>query len=377
MKTRTEIYHSYWHLFVGVCFIALFSLHSCEDPEHKDKNSFDRKDMLTHLADQYILPGFEDVTAKAKELEEAINDFTANPNLTQLATCQELWHQAYMSFMMVNSFNFGPAAESGTKKSMVEEIGTWPVNVSLVETRVQEGNLDFTNFDRDARGFLAMEYLLFPLSKTKESLVSEYQSSTNRRQYLQALANHSTSYLEAVLASWRGDFRSAFIQNNGTSIGSSISEMYNEFVKSFEAVKNFKLGLPLGLRAGQMQTEPQRVEALYSGNSFQYMRKHIEALESIWTGVSPNAIQGNSWKQYLEASPGGADLVSMTENQIMNYTMALDQVDTTQVFTSMVSSNDPQLISLHTELQKHIRFYKSDMSSLLGITITFSSNDGD
>jgi uncharacterized protein len=43
----------------------------------------------------------------------------------------------------------------------------------------------------------------------------------------------------------------------------------------------------------------------------------------------------------------------------------------------LVAQNHPTVDALHTELQKHTRFFKSDMSSLLGIAITFSSGDGD
>ena len=40
--------------------------------------------------------------------------------------------------------------------------------------------------------------------------------------------------------------------------------------------------------------------------------------------------------------------------------------------------NEPETVEeFRLELQKHTRFFKSDMSSVLGIAITFSSGDGD
>jgi hypothetical protein len=42
-----------------------------------------------------------------------------------------------------------------------------------------------------------------------------------------------------------------------------------------------------------------------------------------------------------------------------------------------VQSAPTAATNFHTELQKHTRFFKSDMSSLLGLAITFSSGDGD
>jgi hypothetical protein len=44
---------------------------------------------------------------------------------------------------------------------------------------------------------------------------------------------------------------------------------------------------------------------------------------------------------------------------------------------SLITTNPQPAIDLHTELQRHTRFFKSDLSSLLGLTITYSSGDGD
>jgi len=43
----------------------------------------------------------------------------------------------------------------------------------------------------------------------------------------------------------------------------------------------------------------------------------------------------------------------------------------------MINQKMPILLDVFTELSKHTHFLKSDMSSLLGISITYTSNDGD
>jgi hypothetical protein len=45
--------------------------------------------------------------------------------------------------------------------------------------------------------------------------------------------------------------------------------------------------------------------------------------------------------------------------------------------SELIRSNPQALVALHTEMQKLTRFIKSEMSSLLGISITYSSGDGD
>lgn len=74
---------------------------------------------------------------------------------------------------------------------------------------------------------------------------------------------------------------------------------------------------------------------------------------------------------------GGSELIALTEAQWSKVEDALNAVPTDQPFSVLVANEHPAVDALHTELQKHTRFFKSDMSSLLGIAITFSSGDGD
>jgi predicted lipoprotein len=45
--------------------------------------------------------------------------------------------------------------------------------------------------------------------------------------------------------------------------------------------------------------------------------------------------------------------------------------------SDLIVTNFQLVDALHTELQRHTRFFKSEMASLLSLTITFSSGDGD
>mgnify|MGYP007059449494 CR=1 FL=1 len=45
--------------------------------------------------------------------------------------------------------------------------------------------------------------------------------------------------------------------------------------------------------------------------------------------------------------------------------------------SELITTDAGRLENLHTEMQKLTRFFKSELSSLLGISITYSSGDGD
>ena len=55
----------------------------------------------------------------------------------------------------------------------------------------------------------------------------------------------------------------------------------------------------------------------------------------------------------------------------------LSALDSQTPLHAMIIGQSPQLERLFAELTKHTRFIKSEMSSLLGISITYASGDGD
>ena len=129
------------------------------------------------------------------------------------------------------------------------------------------------NFDRDTRGFPALEYLFF---KNSGLLLSD----AGRRSYAEAVVNHLEARVQDVETAWNA-YRSDFVNNDGTDVGSSTSQLYNEFVRSFESIKNFKVGLPAGKRPGQTMAAPELAEGYYSGLSREFLKQHIAAIEAL------------------------------------------------------------------------------------------------
>lgn len=362
-----------WMLFAAVVVVTT----SCKDEGNEGENdSFDRKLMLTNYADNLIIPSLEELDAATGVLLSSAITFDTEKNISNLTALQDAWLDAYAKFQYANAWNFGPGGEQGLKKALIEEIGTFPVSETKINDNITANNTNFSDFNRDARGFLAMEFLLFSLTDDNNAVLSRFLTEPNASVYLLALANHLKDNTAAVKNAWVSDYRTAFINNDGTSVGSSTSQLYNEFVRSFETIKNFKLGLPIGNRPGQVTTEPTRVEAYYSGQSVEMMKLHMKAIEDIWYGKSKTGTDGVGFKDYLLSVTGGADLVTATEAQLSVLNAALTAVPNTRL-SEQVNSNKTQLENLYVEFQKHTRFFKSDMSSLLGIAITYSSGDGD
>jgi uncharacterized protein len=360
---------------VGLTTVLVNVWVSCSD-DTKAEPDFDRTVLLQNMADNIITPAYADLSVKVTSLQSASTTFTQNPTLTTLTTAQHAWEETYLVWQYANAFNFGPSSEEGLRKGLIEEIGTFPVSETKINTILSSGIYNLSDFNRDARGFLAVEFLLFSLIDDNQEIVDGFSSSI-RKKYLNDLIANIKLRLDDVNTAWNGVYKSTFTSNDGTDVGSSTSQLYNEFVRSFEAIKNFKVGLPLGKRPGQTQIEPQLVEAYYSGTSVKMFKSHIAAIENIWLGRKKDGTDGIGFEEYLQNVTGGSDLIAATKAQLELVKSTMNAIPETPRFSAQLLSAPTSIDAFHTELQKHTRYFKSDMSSLLGIAITFSSGDGD
>jgi predicted lipoprotein len=363
--------------FMVICF-SLFVLSACEKEKTSEEGAFNREEMLLNYADNLILPAYQEAHNAAIKLADEVDLFVAQTTTEQLLSLKNAWVNAYAKWQFVKAYNLGPAAPQGFQKSLLEEIATFPVSESKIDQLLSSGNFNLNDFNRDSRGYLAVEYLIYGnINQNATEVLELFNNQQHRKNYLLACANHIKSKLNEVLVQWNTSYKPIFLSNIGTDVGSSTSILYNEFIKSFESIKNFKIELPLGKRPGQTKAEPQLVEAYYSGLSIYFLKLHLQYMQQIYFG---SALSGNKelgFKHYLETVTGGKELVETTLIQWDNVLKAAELLTDNTPLSQLVVDNPESVETLRMELQKHTRFFKSDMSSLLGIAITFSSGDGD
>jgi predicted lipoprotein len=372
--------------FIAALFLG-FGVQSCNNNSsgpNEDDKKFDRAVFLRETATNLIVPAYRDTRERIAALQSATERFAASPENQTLQEARQAWILAYTTWLRAAPFDFGPAESPfGTLR---ENIAVFPINPRLTEQFIAESRTDLNNFNRDTRGLLGIEYLLFAANVQETiRLFTADENAAKRRAYLAAIMNDVKKRVDATAEPWlrAGDasFVEEFARNNGTSVGTSTSMLFNEFVKSYEALKNFKIGVPFGFRAGQTVAAPQNIEAPYSQMSLEFMRIHLQIIEDVWAGKTTTATGGTldftGFEEYLASVQGGAELITATKNQLTQLKTALENVPTTPTLSELITQNHPSLRVLHDEAQKMTRFFKSDMSSLLGISITFSSGDGD
>lgn len=349
---------------------------SCGSDTGPIVDSYDRTSMLTKLADEVIIPSYDSARAALSELRSAYEQAATDGDISA-SDVDDLRRQYLTSvrrWQRVVTFNFGPA--EGSLGTLAQELATFPCDTAAIEQRIASSDTSTANFRRDTRGFAGLDYLLFARSAEQVSKELTGPESTKRRDYLSSVLSRADTELSAVAAAWKSSYRAVFISRNGTDAGSSVSLLLNELNKSFELLKNYKLGLPLGLRAGQTMAEPTKIESNYSGVSYELLGLHYSSIKEIWSGRLANGTQIPSFRSYLQTVVNGPRLIEETEAQFSRIDAAYGMVSQSNM-SEQIRSNPQALVALHTEMLKLTRFIKSEMSSLLGISITYSSGDGD
>lgn len=355
--------------FIPVVMLSMIV--SCGDDDSTSELGFDRGAMLVSIADGLIIPNFESLQASVDALSIAIANFNNDPNEASLVAVQAAWVAAVTDYQHCSAFGFGPGNLPLGPFATV--IGVFPVDEVNVEANIVDPDFNLaSSFKRDIRGLFAIEYLIFRSGLSNAEVVAGFDQ--DRKDYLVLIVDELKTITDDIVSEWNTTYRSEFIANDGTSAGSSVSLLYNEFVKDYENLKNFKVELPAGLTAGQTEADPTLVEAYYSGISTDLIENHFESSKNIWQGRSRNGQDLVGFEEYLNEVVGGPSLVSQTQTALSSIDEAIEGIPQGPLSSNVEA---PKVEIVRDLLQANTPNFKSSMSSLLGISITFNSGDGD
>lgn len=359
-----------------VCLTALTSCSSDEETDPGQKTEYDRQAMLVNYSDNLIVPGYQAFKTEAAELSNAVAAFAATPNAATLADARTAWQETSLAWQVVSVYEFGPADQEMLRTN----INIYPTATTQIENNIGGTyNLQATA-NLAAKGLPALDYLLY--GKASEAAVLALYTSdakaANRKKYLQDVANLVKEHAEAVYDGWTsGNYAATFKQSPGTAVGSAVGNLVNQLNYEIDLTKRAKVGIPAGkFTAGTPL--PEKVEAYFSGTSLELLRKNIQAQKNIFLGQSAAGTNGpglDDYLNYVGAKYNNQSLAAAIEQQ---YEAALTASNAIPVPLTEAVTTHPQLVSkVYEEMQKLIVLTKTDMPAALGVTISYTDNDGD
>jgi predicted lipoprotein len=365
-------------IYLALVAASMFILvQSCKKSDSGSNNTdnntgFDRKAMLTNISSNIIIPSYTAYQASTVSLNAAVTTFNATPNATNLTALQNAFIAAYKLWQSASEFNFGPAADA----NLGVNTNTYPADVNQINANITAGSYNpqlLANLA--AKGLPTLDYLLFGTGADNTDILAQFTSDSkaaNRKTYLAALSAELKTNMTTVLNAWNNTYKTTFVNSTGTNASSSTSYLINQFIYDYELLKNYEIGVPAGSQS-MGATFPAKVQAYYSKISLQLAVLHTTALQNLYLGGS-----GSGLDDYLVAANAKYNGGSLNDAIKAQFTTSLTKLNTlTDPLSANIISNSTAVLATYTELQKLTVLLKTDMTSALGILITYGDNDGD
>lgn len=357
-------------LFILIVIAGLFSCRQKKknnEPEAID--TYDKSAMLVNMADNVIIPAYNNFKTSLDSLTLEYNNFKTSGLLTDFQTVKQKLNVAYLRYQRISLLEFGPAETIMVRTNF----NVFPTDTVQIRSNITVGTytLDAAN-NLDAKGFPALDYLFYGLNMTEASCVSQFTSSANQKQYVSDLLNDMSLKLNSVLSSWTSSYRNTFVNSTGNNVGSSVGYMVNQMNYELDLLKNAKIGIPLGKQTLGIAI-PEKCEAFYGAQSVRYTLETLNAIEYFYYGNSGEGL--DNYVNHVGALSNGEPLNNVITNQFFVARSKLTAI--ANPLSSQVVVNASTVDAAYVELVKLLVLLKTDLPSSLGVVITYQDNDGD
>lgn len=345
-----------------------------EKPETGTPSSFNRKEMLTHWANDIIIPAYNQLYTVNSTLDDRVKSFVSAPNAANLASARAAYKEAYITWQKTAFYEVGPAKNENLR----QYFNIYPTNPAGIEALSKESDYKFHLVSNsDKQGYPAVDYLLNGIGSNDTEIIAAYTSENNAqnyKKYLTAVTARLKDLTGKVKNDW-GNYKSTFISNDGSSATSSVDLIANDYLLYYEKFyRNGKVRLPVGFNTGSAL--PKNVEAYYSPELSKVLfNTATKAMHDFFQGKSYNSeTPGLGFESYLNALDGqsiSADINSRFA-KILETSNALNGS-----MKEAVTNNREAVLKLHDQIQANLVPLKVDMLQKFNISVVYSDGDGD
>lgn len=368
MNSRLKYFGMYCSLLVAV--LSFSACNSSEEDE--EQNSYDRQALLVNLADNVVIPAYTELNASVNDLNEKAQALQADPTEENVENLRASWQTVAIDWQHVAHFDFGPASQNG----LLSAFNLYPVSPEQINSNINSGNYNLESAQNiNAIGLQALDYLLYRNGQSAAQHATSLSQNPNELQYIADLTELMKTKCNAVHSAWSGDYRTTFIAATGTDVGSSLGQLINGSIKYFEVhLRDAKIGIPAGARSSSGLPIPEQSEAYYSAElSHELLIEGISAWKNMFNGGNGEGL--DDYLRFLGPTFNGNPL-SDEINLLFDSAIQQSEALPTPLQDALVN-NQEDCLEIFDELQKLVVLLKVDMTSAMGISVTYVDNDGD
>ncbi|MDX1684525.1 MAG: imelysin family protein [Saprospiraceae bacterium] len=356
----------FWN-FAGF-ILALALLISCNnDDDLKCVNNYDQSVLLTNLADNVIIPDYQKLDESMDSLTLELSRFKNDPDITRLLQVRSAFSSAYLDFQNVSQYQFGPAELVSFRSAF----NNFPLNTEELKENISSGVYVLDDIERYDKGFPSLDYILYGVGASPSEIVDFLMANGEYIDYAEEVVQHMVEKLDFVLSEWRVEYRDQFIENQGTNAGASLSLIVNNLNENYEISKRDRLGIPSGELTLNFPN-PDLVEAPHSQLSLDLLKVSIRATIDFYLGRTDDGTNGEGLDDLLEfigAEKDGRSLNEIIQEQYDVILQTIDEID--GPLSIAVEQDSDDVIEAYAEISRQVINTKTDMSSVMCITITY------
>ena len=320
-----------------------------------------KEELLRNVVQSVIRRGYDDLADKSHKFAVSAEDLNKTSTEERLESMRQSWKEALLAARRIQWLQSGPIADreylaafyySKVLPFRMEEIlnSSRPIDDAYVG-----------QFGPNARGMFAIEYLLFRPGKPSAP------ASARRNQYLLVLAHDLESKAAQIAKDWAAtgepEAAAKFVAAGQQSVGLLVNQISQFIEQTAEQRLNFVLALP-----PPISSQLDRIEGGRSHISQQSAVEALKGVQRLYRGSDGNGIEGylkrlnaplaERLAKQFEATVNAAETIgSPLEQAAVDNRLALQRAyETTRALEILL---------------------KTDLTSALGVTLTFTSNDGD
>lgn len=334
-----------------------------------------REAVLQDLTRNVIAPGYQDLAAKCRNLTNAIGQFVASKNESSLENAQKAWISASDAADRLRCFQCGPVAD----RDCVSTFYFWQVRPNSIEDLLKDASraIDQSLLDNagaTTKGLYAMEYLLFDRLGAQATEPPEpakamdlLSASPRRCAYLLALAHDVETKAQQLATDWSAagtaSAQAKFMSGGQQSINILVNQMAQSIENTIQNHLNFALVLP-----NPIVHQLYRIKGSRSGSSLDGVTTTLEGIMKFYDGAG-----GLGLKDALKTlNPALGERAQGDFTTAIAATRAIGE----PLEKAIVDRRDAVQTAIDKTRALEVLF-KVDLASVLGVTLTFTSGDGD
>jgi predicted lipoprotein len=329
------------------------------------KRAPDRAEVLHALVQDVVTPQAREMQERSRELESATRALAEAPTAERMRNARLAWKDAALAWKRASAFPNGPLVDDGA----LAQACYFPARSSAIDALVVDERTlspaQVQELGADVKGLFGLEWLLFDRKGVVSAPAPTRVSGPtgDRARHLALVLAGDVTRLGGEVVRGLGDGGERYAKTFAQGGQASLDRLVNQMVETSETLVEKRLSLILWMDQVK-RLQPSDVEGYSSGTSHELSLALVQALHGLYRGglvtlaeAAAPAIAESVGRAFVSAERSLRELRAPLEDVVRAERARLEAV---------LKATKSLEVAL-----------KAELASALGVTLTFSSLDGD